>query len=229
MGAMNGNNTHIKKTDDEGDGLDHDRDFDVEDEDDDLLDDDPAVEAFRNRRLAELKKAQMKHAENMSKGHGDYRLITQDEFLPECTGSDFVAVHFFHNDFEKCKIMDHHLQPIAKRHTTCKFLRINAEKTPFFVAKLQIQTLPTLIIFRNGKTVERLVGFEGLSDNPRKPDEFRTSRLQVWLASTGAIQYDPNEESEDEEEDEDGVSSRFRRLAVTHAVQSRYTRYDEDT
>ena len=74
-----------------------DSDFDDSDFDDD--DDDPAMAAFRARRLAELKKMQIRSAENKAKGHGEYRTISQDEFLPECTNSDYVAVHFFHDDF----------------------------------------------------------------------------------------------------------------------------------
>ena len=87
--------------------------------------------------------------------------------------------------------MDHHLKIIAPLHTECKFIRIDAEKAPFFVAKLQVRTLPTLIVFRDGKTVHRLTGFEGLSKDKKDPDVWETSRLQEWLADAGAIDYKP--------------------------------------
>ena len=104
--------------------LDDDDDSDF---DDDLFDDDPVLDAIREKRMAELKQQQKEHAENVAKGHGQYRTISQDEFLPECTGtSTFVVVHFFHSEFERCKIMDHHLKIIATKHTTCKILRIDA-------------------------------------------------------------------------------------------------------
>jgi len=86
-----------------------------------------------------MRQQQIERAENQAKGHGSMRLITQDEFLTEVTGSKFVAVHFFHREFERCKIMDHHLELIAPLHFECKFLRIDAEKCPFFIQKLQIQ------------------------------------------------------------------------------------------
>ena len=54
------------------------------------LDDDPELEAIRNSRMQQMKQAQIQRAENLAKGHGQYRTITQDEFLPECTGSVFV-------------------------------------------------------------------------------------------------------------------------------------------
>lgn len=160
---------------------------------DSLLDDDeddPVLESIRQRRMAEMKQEQIRKAESIARGHGQYRTIAQDDFLPECTGSsEFVAVHFFHNEFERCRIMDHHLKLVAPVHTTCKFLRLDAEKAPFFISKLQVRTLPSLLVFREGKVVDRLTGFEGLSKDPNDPDKWETSRLQEWLASTGAIEY----------------------------------------
>ncbi len=178
----------------------NDKDEDSDDEYDDLLNDDKELDAIRERRIREMRQMQMKLAEQKSLGHGEIRLITQDEFLTECTGkSEYVAVHFFHNEFQRCKIMDHHLKIIAPKHMSCKFLRMDAEKAPFFIHKLQIKTLPTLIVFREGKTVDRLTGFEGLVIDPSEPDKWHTGRLEAWLASTGAIKYKvPTEEIKDE-------------------------------
>jgi len=199
----------------------NDGDDNVDENDDDeydyLLDDDddldggndPVLEEIRQRRLAELKRQQTRRAENIAKGHGEVRTIRQDEFLAECLGggsdidegdndeavntnNNYVAVHFYHDEFERCKIMDHHLKLVAPKHVECKFVRIDAAKAPFFVAKLQVRTLPCLIVFRNGKAVKRLTGFEGLaSDFENDPDTWETDRLRTWLAGTGAIKYAP--------------------------------------
>jgi len=45
----------------------------------------------------------------MAKGHGHYTEILEEEFLPTVTKTNFVICHFFHKDFERCKIFDHHL------------------------------------------------------------------------------------------------------------------------
>lgn len=72
----------------------------------------------------------------MAKGHGQYTEITEEQFLPLVTKTKFVILHFFHKDFERCKIIDMHLKAIAMKHTETKFARIDAEKCPFFVTKL---------------------------------------------------------------------------------------------
>ena len=38
----------------------------------------------------------------------------------------------------RCKVMDLRLSELAPRHLESKFLRIDAEKAPFFVQKLQV-------------------------------------------------------------------------------------------
>ncbi len=198
-----------KSDDDNSDNGDNSDNTDSDDEFDYLLDDDDddqVLQAIRQKRLREMVKAQNKEAEQKAKGHGEVRTISQDEFLSECTSSQYVVVHFFHNEFERCKIMDHHLKIIATnpQHLSCKFVRIDAEKAPFFVTKLAIKTLPTVMVFKDGKTVERLLGFEGLAGSLSRRandiDDFPTSRLGYWLESVGAIEYD-GPESDDEDDD----------------------------
>ncbi|KAI9994574.1 hypothetical protein PInf_011315 [Phytophthora infestans] len=126
-------------------GQQQDEDLDSDDEAMlDELDEDPELERIRAARLKQLKYEYEEKQTLMAKGHGEYREITQDEFLKEVTGSPLVAVHFYHRDFERCKIMDMHLAKLARRHIECKFLKLNAEKAPFFVEKLVIRVLPTV-------------------------------------------------------------------------------------
>ena len=203
---------------------------DSDDDDDSFLDDDDedVLAAIRQKRLAQLRQQQTTLAENKAKGHGSVRTISQDEFLPQCTSSKHVVVHFFHNEFERCKILDHHLTQIAPQHLECKFVRIDAEKAPFFVGKLKIQVLPGLLVFDDGKEVKRLLGFEGLSDDEvNNPDEWRTSKLQAWLHRAGAIQYTPTEE--DLEEERESATQKLSRMGFnTSRLHGRFTTYDED-
>jgi Thioredoxin len=190
----------------------------------DLLDDDPVLDALRRKRLEEFRQQQIQRVQDLARGHGQYRTISQDEFLPECTGSSaYVAVHFFHQEFERCKILDHHLKIIATLHTTCKFLRLDSEKTPFFVAKLQVRMLPTVIVFRHGKAVDRLVGFQGLSKDPKDSDTWETRDLQTWLAGTGAIEYAPTTDEVRED------LERMGKLPKGSIYRGSVSEYDENT
>ncbi|CAM9435435.1 unnamed protein product [Ectocarpus sp. 6 AP-2014] len=167
------------------------------DSDDELLaglDADPEICRIRESRLREMKRVHEARAENIAKGHGQYREIVQDEFLPEVTSSEKVVVHFYHKDFQRCKVMDMRLGELAPRHLETKFLRIDAEKAPFFVQKLQargVKILPTVICFIDGVAVHNIIGFDGLTAGlpPDKLDEWPLSNLARELALAKAIIY----------------------------------------
>jgi thioredoxin-like negative regulator of GroEL len=50
---------------------------------------------------------------------------------------------------------------------------LNAEKSPFFVQKLAVKMLPSVICFIDGVAVDRVVGFSELGNT----DEFKTIEL----------------------------------------------------
>jgi thiol-disulfide isomerase/thioredoxin len=144
-----------------------------EDEDELELEDDPEYRKYKEKRLAELKSAHEKMVENKAKGFGDYREIDQTDFLPTVTKANRVVCHFYHQDFERCKIVDEHLKKICLTHTEAKFIKIDAEKAPFFITKLLIKVLPTIVLFIDGVAVDRIVGFDDLGQR----DDFPTLKL----------------------------------------------------
>nr|CCC89529.1 unnamed protein product [Trypanosoma congolense IL3000] len=131
-------------------------------------DDDGELEELRRRRMAQMQQRYAKEAEWRQKQHGQYREISQDEFFSvvvrEKGGSDNVCVHFYHKDFETCRVMDSHLQELARMMMNVKFVKIDAEKSPFLVERLHVKTLPCCVIFHNDVAVDRVYGFEGCMD-----------------------------------------------------------------
>jgi hypothetical protein len=97
--------------------------------------------------MRQIRSQHQQKIENLGKGHGQYCEITQDEFIQEITGSMSVICHSFHRDFQKCEIMNLHLSKLAQRHIESKFVRINAEKTPFFVEKVRILINPHILLY----------------------------------------------------------------------------------
>lgn len=159
-----------------------------DDEEDDgvaFIGEDVALKAIREKRRRALMAKVQKKKEELAKGHSDYREISQDAFLNEVTGSDKVMVLFFHKDFEKCQIMDKHLKILCREHSEIKMLKINAEKAPFFVQKLSVQILPTIVFFREGKTnpMTRLVGFGDLD----KAEKCSTRDIEELFVECGVF------------------------------------------
>jgi thioredoxin-like negative regulator of GroEL len=112
--------------------------------------------------MAQLQNTVSQQSKFLAMGHGVYTEITEPEFLQAVTKSPRVVVHFYHDEFARCKAVDKNLSLIAPLILGCRFLKINANKCPFFVSKLNIKILPTIVYFIQGKSVHRLVGFTEL-------------------------------------------------------------------
>lgn len=163
----------------------------------DELMDDPELEKLHAERIASLKKEAEKRQEQKKQGHGEYREVTEGDFLGEVTGSELVICHFYHREFYRCKIMDKHLKGLAPKYLDTKFIRLDAENAPFFISKLAIKTLPCVILFRKGIAGDRLVGFEDLGGK----DDFPTKRLENLLIKKGLIKEKGKDEDEEDYSD----------------------------
>ncbi|XP_031497028.1 thioredoxin domain-containing protein PLP3B-like [Nymphaea colorata] len=161
----------------------------------DELMDDPELEKLHSDRIAALKSEIEKRQVLQRLGHGEYREISEGDFLAEVTKTEKVICHFYHREFYRCKIVDKHLKNLAPRHIDTKFIKLDAENAPFFVAKLAVRTLPCIIMFRNGIATERIIGFQDLGGK----DDFTTATLERLLIKKGIIEKKENDEGEEKE------------------------------
>jgi thioredoxin-like negative regulator of GroEL len=160
--------------------------------------DDPEIVAIQKSRLEKLKKEREEALERKAKGHGEYREIEESEFIDQLNSADHVVVHFYHPDFTRCKIVDKHLSIIARKYLVTKFVKLNVDKSPFFVAKLVVKTLPCIIIFKKAVAVDRIVGFDEVGGS----DDFPQHMMERRLSKHAGLVYKPDINSDDEDEEE---------------------------
>lgn len=158
------------------------------DEDDLLesLEEDPALDSFREQRIQQLHEefTRAKHLRNQE--HGQYAEVKDEKVLMDIVNTQSVlcVVHFFKPDFHRCGIMDGHLTNLAPLHFDTRFLRINVENAPFLVTKVKVQVLPCVIAFKKGVSVDRIIGFEGLGYSEAT---FSTKDLERRLLKSGTL------------------------------------------
>lgn len=151
----------------------------------DALEDDPELVAFREQRMEALHNEWKKQKEFRRSGHGSYEEINNEKELMDITTSTkLCVVHFWKSDFNRCRIMDSHLETLAPLHLDTRFLKINVTNAAFLVTKMKIQVLPCVIAFIDGVSTDRIVGFEGLG---RGTDRFNTRDLEARLLSAGVL------------------------------------------
>lgn len=140
-------------------------------------------DSLRQKRLKDMKRQQVKRQIWLSRGHGEYREIdTETAFFEEMKGEERMVCHFY-RDTWPCQVMDKHLAILAKSHIETKFVKINAEKSPFLTDRLKIWMLPTLALIRDEKTEDYIVGFNELGGK----DHFETTVLEARLQVAGLL------------------------------------------
>lgn len=150
------------------------------------------ISELREIRRKELVKQQRQKEAWLTQGHGQYSEIPDEkEFFEVSKKSDNIVCLFYRDDSPRCKIVDHHLKILARKHIEAKFCKLNAEKCPFLTKRLRIKVIPTIALIVNSKTKDYIVGFTDLGNC----DDFSTETLEYRISLSGVIEYneDPPE------------------------------------
>lgn len=166
---------------------------DIERKVDEAIDSLDNIEQVRARRLQQMRDEAKRRKEYLERGHGDYRDIEERDVFRVLRHSDRALLHFYTHESENCKVLDSHLHQLCTTHVECKFLKLDAEKSPYFVERLRIRVIPTCLIILNGTVTDRLVGFTELNDTAN----FTTECLEQALVRKALLlpREDPGEET----------------------------------
>ncbi|TVU42170.1 hypothetical protein EJB05_08562, partial [Eragrostis curvula] len=143
------------------------------------------IEALRERRILQMRRAAERRAKWRALGHGEYSEVPEKEFFAAAKASERLVCHFYRDNWP-CKVLDKHLLILAKQHVETRFIKVHAEKAPFLTEKLRIAVLPTLAIVKNAKVEDYVVGFDELGGK----DDFSTEDLEERLARSEIIFLD---------------------------------------
>lgn len=83
------------------------------------LEDDSELDAFREQRIQQLHAEYERAQQLKANEHGRYTEIKDEKALMDITTStQLCVVHFFKPDFNRCRIMDNHLEVITSTLTS---------------------------------------------------------------------------------------------------------------
>ncbi len=96
----------------------------------------------------------------MNKSTANIKLIKEGEFDAEVVQSSLpVVVDFYATWCGPCKLLAPMLDELAGPLTNrVKFVKINVDEAPNLSQRFDIQAIPTLIFFKNGKVADKLIG-----------------------------------------------------------------------
>lgn len=69
-------------------------------------------------------------------------ICSAGDFLEAVTQTENVVCHFFHRDFERCKLLDKHLSILARKYFDTRFIKVSAP----VCADFSVSSIPGLVL-----------------------------------------------------------------------------------
>lgn len=93
-------------------------------------------------------------------------MFDQDNFKEEVLKSEIpVLVDFFAEWCGPCKMMAPVIEELAKEYEgKWKIGKCNIDESPDLASEYGIQSIPTIIIFKNGQAADKMIGFKAKDD-----------------------------------------------------------------
>ncbi|MCD1259771.1 thioredoxin [Paenibacillus athensensis] len=86
--------------------------------------------------------------------------VSDQNFNTEVEGSGKVLVDFWAPWCGPCKMIAPVLEELATEMADVKIAKVNVDDNPESAARFGVMSIPTLIVFKDGQPVDKVVGFQ---------------------------------------------------------------------
>jgi len=86
--------------------------------------------------------------------------VSDDSFKTEVEGTGTVLVDFWAPWCGPCKMIAPVLEELDKEMGNLKIAKVNVDDNPESAGRFGVMSIPTLIVFKNGEPVDKVVGFQ---------------------------------------------------------------------
>lgn len=90
--------------------------------------------------------------------------LNEQNFANEILNSSAALVDFYADWCGPCKMIAPIVEEIANERTDITVGKINVDESPALAMKYNVSSIPTLIVFKNGIELNRIVGYRPKED-----------------------------------------------------------------
>jgi thioredoxin 1 len=119
--------------------------------------DDPEIEKIQKKKLAEM--LERVQAQPLEKSVGKPIVLTDSSFSSELAKHSLMVVDFWAPWCGPCRMVGHLIEQLAAEYSgKVAFGKINVDENQAVAGRFEVMSIPTLIVFKNGKAVESVIG-----------------------------------------------------------------------
>lgn len=99
------------------------------------------------------------------------KLLNEEDFNSEINKSNLTVIDFYADWCGPCKMLSPFLEQLSEQYSDVNWAKVDIEESQSLAARFSISSIPTIIFFKDGKEVERSVGFKPMEELEKLVDK----------------------------------------------------------
>jgi len=124
-----------------------------------LSDEDAKIQSIKERKLVEMMRRTRAQLRTAEKYDGKPIILSDATFSSEISKYPLMVVDFWAAWCAPCRKVAPIVEQLAKEYSgRIAFGKLNVDENPLTSSEFQVQSIPTLLIFRDGEPVDGIIG-----------------------------------------------------------------------
>jgi thioredoxin 1 len=121
--------------------------------------DDMEIQGIREKKLVEMMQKARAQLQTAAKNDGKPIILSDSSFSSEISKYPLMLVDFWAVWCPPCRMVAPIIEQLAKEYAgRVAFGKLNVDENPLTSNEFEVQSIPTLLIFKNGEAVDGIIG-----------------------------------------------------------------------